>query len=63
MDGFASVTLGFKQWPAWEMIPRHLQRGAYLSFVLRGSYEETGDRGCIRVRSGVNPPGMTADRF
>ena len=52
MDRFASVTLGFEQRPAWEMIPRHRHRGAYLSVVLGGSYEETGDRGRIRVRPG-----------
>jgi AraC-like DNA-binding protein len=52
MDGFASVTLGFEQRPAWETIPRHRHRGAYLSLVLGGSYEETGDRGRIRVRPG-----------
>ena len=52
MDRFASVTLGFEQRPAWEMIPRHRHRGAYLSLVLCGSYEETGDRGRIRVRPG-----------
>jgi AraC-like DNA-binding protein len=52
MHGFASVTLGFEQRPAWEMIPRHRHRGAYLSLVLAGSYEETGDRGRIRVRPG-----------
>src|SRR6201996_3523974 len=52
MDRFASVTLGFEQRPAWEMIPRHLHRGAYLSLVLAGAYEETGDRGRIRVRPG-----------
>jgi len=52
MDRFASVKLGFEQRPAWETIPRHRHRGAYLSLVLCGSYEETGDRGRIRVRSG-----------
>jgi AraC-like DNA-binding protein len=52
MDTFASVALGFEQRPAWEMIPRHRHRGAYLSLVLGGAYEETGDRGRIRVRSG-----------
>jgi AraC-like DNA-binding protein len=52
MDRFASVTLGFEQRPAWEVIPRHRHRGAYLSLVLGGSYEETGDRGRIRVRPG-----------
>jgi AraC-like DNA-binding protein len=52
MDGFASVKLGFEQRPAWEMIPRHRHRDAYLSLVLAGSYEETGDRGRIRVRPG-----------
>jgi AraC-like DNA-binding protein len=52
MDRFASVTLGFEQRPAWEMIPRHRHRGAYLSLVLAGAYEETGDRGRIRVRPG-----------
>jgi AraC-like DNA-binding protein len=34
------------------MIPRHRHRGAYLSLVLGGAYEETGDRGRIRVRPG-----------
>ena len=52
MDRFASVTLGFEQRPGWEMIPRHRHRGAYLSLVLGGAYEETGDRGRIRVRPG-----------
>jgi len=52
MDRFASVTLGFEQRPAWEVIPRHRHRGAYLSLVLAGAYEETGDRGRIRVRPG-----------
>jgi AraC-like DNA-binding protein len=52
MHSFASVTLGFEQRPAWDMIPRHRHRGAYLSLVLDGSYEETGDRGRIRVRPG-----------
>ena len=52
MHSFASVTLGFEQRPAWEVIPRHRHRGAYLSLVLGGAYEETGDRGRIRVRSG-----------
>jgi AraC-like DNA-binding protein len=52
MDRFASVTLGFEQRPAWEMIPRHRHRGAYLSLILGGAYEETGDRGRIRVRPG-----------
>ena len=52
MDSFASVILGFEQRPAWEVIPRHRHRGAYLSLVLDGAYEETGDRGRIRVRPG-----------
>jgi AraC-like DNA-binding protein len=52
MDRFASVMLGFEQRPAWEVIPRHRHRGAYLSLVLGGAYEETGDRGRIRVRPG-----------
>jgi len=52
MHPFASVTLGFEQRPAWEVIPRHRHRGAYLSLVLAGAYEETGDRGRIRVRPG-----------
>jgi AraC-like DNA-binding protein len=52
MHSFASVTLGFEQRPAWEAIPRHRHRGAYLSLVLDGAYEETGDRGRIRVRPG-----------
>jgi AraC-like DNA-binding protein len=52
MDRFASVALGFEQRPAWEMIPRHRHRGAYLSLVLEGSYEETGDRGRIQVHPG-----------
>jgi AraC-like DNA-binding protein len=52
MHSFASVTLGFEQRPAWEVIPRHRHRGAYLSVILAGAYEETGDRGRIRVRPG-----------
>src|SRR6185312_15378007 len=52
MDSFASVILGFEQRPAGEVIPRHRHRGAYLSLVLDGAYEETGDRGRIRVRPG-----------
>lgn len=52
MDRYASVTLGFEQRPAWEVIPRHRHRGAYLSVILAGAYEEAGDRGRIRVRPG-----------
>jgi AraC-like DNA-binding protein len=52
MDDFASVRLGFERRPPWETIPRHRHRHAYLSLVLSGSYEETGDRGRLRVEPG-----------
>ncbi|MEG9433748.1 helix-turn-helix domain-containing protein [Terriglobus sp. ADX1] len=36
----------------YTMVERHRHTGSYLALVLRGGYEEAGDRGCFSVREG-----------
>ena len=49
MASLASAIPGYEKRPRWLEMPRHRHDHGYLSLVLSGGYEETGDRGRFRL--------------
>ena len=52
MASFASVAIGRELRPRWQTMPRHRHDHSYVSLILSGGYEETGDRGRFHVEAG-----------
>lgn len=49
---FAPITLGREHWPGNEELPRHRHLAGYACLILRGGFEEAGDRGHFRTSPG-----------
>lgn len=52
MNAFVPVRQGRESWHSRCDIPRHRHREPYAALILSGGYEESGNRGRYRVRSG-----------
>lgn len=52
LRAFARITSGRESWGARHCIPRHTHDRAYAAIVLSGGYEECGNHGRFRARTG-----------